>query len=309
MGQTTCTRRRRTGVAATAPSRAGRDLYHLRMITGEYGANCEGTLGEPRVDVGGVLVDAMTEADVLAEVDRGWSRGRGGLIVTPNVDIWRLTRSDLGAAALVRQAALVVADGQPLVWASRLAGNPLPERVTGSGLVESLAALCASSGRSLYIVGGGREDTGRLALAALQQRYPGLEAAGCVVPPFGFERDPAALESLVEEVAASRADLVLVGLGFPKQERLASLLSERLPSAWFLCCGAGVAMAGGLSHRPVELVQRLGLEWVARLLHEPRRLARRYLRYDVPAAVQLLGMSLLVGFRHRAGPTGGGERP
>lgn len=253
----------------------------------------------PRVDVGGVLMDPATEGDVLATVDQGWRRGRGGIIVTPNVDIWRLTRIDRDAADLVRRASLVVADGQPLVWASKLAGTPLPERVTGAGLVESLAALCASSGRTLYVVGGGSDDTARRAIEALQERYRGLQVVGGVVPPFGFERDPALLETLVDEIVSSRAELVMVGLGFPKQERLSAILSERMPAAWFLCCGGGVAMAGGLRRRPSELVQRLGLEWAARLLQEPRRLARRYLREDLPALGVLMGKCLLQRLRHR----------
>jgi N-acetylglucosaminyldiphosphoundecaprenol N-acetyl-beta-D-mannosaminyltransferase len=256
-----------------------------------------------RVEVGGVLLDAMTEADVLAKVERGWRRGQGGLIVTPNVDIWRLTRSDPEAAALVRQASIVVADGQPLVWASRLAGTALPERVTGSGLVESLAGLCAASRRCIYVIGGGEPDTAQLALDALQQRYPGLRVAGGVVPPFGFERDPAGYQRLKQDVVMSGADLVLVGLGFPKQERLAAVLAESMPSTWFLCCGGGVAMAGGVNRRPHRLVQQLGLEWVARLVQEPRRLSRRYLVDDAPAAVRLLAMCLVHRFRHR------GRRP
>ena len=259
----------------------------------------------PRVDLGGVLIDAATEGDVLATVENGWRLGRGGVIVTPNVDIWRLTRIDPEAAALVRGAALVVPDGQPLVWAARLARTPLPERVTGSGLVETLAALCASAGRSLYVVGGGSDDTAQRAIDALQQRYRGLKVVGGVVPPFGFERDPAVLEPLVEEIVQSGADLVLVGLGFPKQERLAAILSERMPAAWFLGCGAGVAMAGGLQKRPSALVQRLGLEWVARLLQEPRRLARRYLWEDLPAVMVLMGKCLVQGLRNRTRSSAG----
>ncbi len=253
----------------------------------------------PRIDVGGVLMDPATEGEVLAAVERGWRLGRGGLIVTPNVDIWRLTRSDPEAATLVRAAAIVVADGQPLVWASRLAGTPLPERVTGSGLVESMAALCASTRRSLYVVGGGSDDTARRAIDALQERCPGLHVVGGVVPPFGFEQDPALVEPIVQEIVSSRADLVMVGLGFPKQERLSTLLLERMPATWFLCCGGGVAMAGGLRKRPSELVQRLGLEWAARLLQEPRRLARRYLLEDLPAAMVLMGKSLQQRWRRR----------
>lgn len=245
-----------------------------------------------RVDVGGVLLDAMTTADVVGTVDAGWGEGTGGWIVTPNVDIWRRVVREPASAELVRQADLVVADGMPLVWAARLAGDPLPERVTGSGLVEDLSRQAAARGLRLVVVGGGVGDTAQRAGEALAARHPGLQLAGAVVPEFGFERDEVSLCRVVDEIAATRAELVLLGLGFPKQELLAHRLRDVMPSSWILGCGGGVAMAAGEARRSPRWAQRAGLEWVVRLVQEPRRLARRYLVDDAPAAVSLLGGSL-----------------
>lgn len=242
--------------------------------------------------MGGLGIDRVTESDVARLVERGWHDQVGGVIVTPNVDIWRMCRSDPGCRGLVDGAAIVVADGAPLLWASALAGDPLPERVTGSGLVEALSAVAARGGRSVYVIGGGEGDTCVRAAEALSSRYPGLRVAGAVAPPFGFDRDPDVLARVVEDAARSGADLFLVGIGFPRQERLAELIAQRCPSAWALGCGGGIAMAAGDAKRSPQWAQRWGVEWVVRLVQEPRRLARRYLVDDIPAALRLLTISL-----------------
>lgn len=253
-----------------------------------------------RVQVGGISFDPVTRGEVSKIVSNGWAQGRGGTIVTPNIDIWCRTRTDLEARQLVAGASLVVADGQPLVWAARLAGSPLPERVSGSGLVESLCAQAARENRSAYLIGGGTGDAANRAGAALALRHRGLRLAGTAKPPFGFEEDERAVSELVESVAHSAPDLVLIGLGFPKQEWLADKLTRRIPSAWLLGCGAGIAMAAGDTKRPPEWAQSAGLEWLIRFGQEPRRLWRRYLRDDVPAALVLLGGSARSRLRRAA---------
>lgn len=223
---------------------------------------------------------------------QGWRDGVGGLIVTPNIDIWRAARRDAASAALVAGAEVVVADGQPLVWAARLLGQPVPERVTGSGLVEPLCAAAAREGRGVFIIGGGADDTAIRAAEALRNRHPGLDIVGHLVPPFGFDQSPQTLATIVNAVAEAGPSLILVGLGFPKQERLAVTLRQRLPHAWFIGCGGGVGMAAGQQRRSPRWAQRIGAEWVFRLAQEPRRLARRYLVDDIPAALVLLAWSV-----------------
>ena len=190
-----------------------------------------------RVQVGGLGFDGLTEAEVVRIVADDWTAGVGGWIVTPNVDIWLRTRREPGCAELVARADLVVADGMPLVWAAGIAGTPLPERVTGSGLVEQLCQAAGAQGLGLYIVGGGAADIAPRAGAALTRRYPGLRFTGATTPDFGFEHDATRTRDLVDAVRLSGAHLVLVGLGFPKQERLAELIREAAPSAWVLGCG------------------------------------------------------------------------
>jgi N-acetylglucosaminyldiphosphoundecaprenol N-acetyl-beta-D-mannosaminyltransferase len=246
-----------------------------------------------RVLLDGVAVDAITESEVVAAVRGALGRGEGGRIVTPNVDILRRARMDADVHRYFEDATLVVADGTPLVWASRLAGTPLPERVTGSDLIWSLSAGLGQDGRSVYLLGGEPEDPGWVdgagrAAARLAAACPGLRIAGWRSPEYGFEDDPHLLASICREVIEAKPDLVYVGVGFPKQEWLVSLLRPELPFSWFLGCGAAINFVAGDRERAPEWMQKSGLEWAHRLGSEPRRLASRYLRHDAPYALRLL---------------------
>lgn len=244
----------------------------------------------------GVRLDRLTEAEVVAKVRRALGAGTGGRIVTPNVDILRQARRDKAIRDQLASADLVLADGAPLVWASRLAGQPVPERVAGSSLVWSLAAGLAPDGRSVYLLGGSPapvvEDEGAYRAAlALVNAHPGLRVAGYASPPFGFDRDQAGIDAVCREVVRARPDVVYVGLGFPKQEWLADRLVRELPRAWVLGCGAAINFIAGDQHRAPVWMQRSGLEWAHRLGSEPTRLARRYLVDDAPYALALLARS------------------
>ena len=239
------------------------------------------------VTVGVLEIAPLTETGLVELVGHAWTRGAGGWVVTANVDIARAATRRPELAELIRQADVVVADGMPLVWAARLAGDDLPERVTGSSLVFSLSAAAAAAGRSIYLLGG-EPGVPEAAADALSAQYPELKVAGTHSPPFGFERDPAELAEVIDRVRAANPDLVLVGLGFPKQERLIERLREVHPEAWYVGCGAGIPMAAGEFKRASERVQRLGGEWLHRLALEPKRLARRYFVDDAPFALRLL---------------------
>jgi N-acetylglucosaminyldiphosphoundecaprenol N-acetyl-beta-D-mannosaminyltransferase len=241
--------------------------------------------------VAGLEFDALTEEQVVARIVTELEHGEGGRVVTPNVDICRQASRDPEAGELIRAASTVVADGMPLVWASRLQGDPLPERVTGASLIFSLSAAAAADGWSVYLLGG---DPGvpEQAAAALADRSPGLQVAGTDAPAPGFE-----LAEVRRRVEAAHPDIVFVGLGFPKQEQVIAAVAPRLPGAWFVGCGAAIPFAAGALPRAPEWMQRTGLEWAWRLLSEPRRLFRRYLVEDLPFAVRLLVSARTAGGR------------
>lgn len=244
-----------------------------------------------RVRVGGVAVDALSEAQVVARVMAALHRGDGGHVVTPNVDICRRAARDPDARDLIRRADIVVADGMPLVWAARLRGTPLPGRVTGADLIWSLSAAAARYGFPVYLLGGA-PGVPQAAARALTRRFPGLRVAGTDAPPHGFDTCPEGIARVRAALTAAAPRVVFVGLGFPKQDRLITTLREDLPRAWFVGCGAAIAFAAGTVPRAPMWMRRTGLEWAFRLATEPLRLSRRYLIDDLPYAVHLLARSL-----------------
>jgi N-acetylglucosaminyldiphosphoundecaprenol N-acetyl-beta-D-mannosaminyltransferase len=252
------------------------------------------------VTVGGLRFAALTEGEVVHRVRTALARGIGGRIATPNVDILRRAERDPVVRADLETADLLVADGAPLVWAARLAGTPLPERVTGSGLIWALSAGLAQDGSSVYLLGGDPDTDGSdRAARRLLTHYPGLRIAGAQSPPYGFDSDRRSLQRVLSRVVDAEPDLVFVGLGFPRQERLVEHLRPVLPASWFLGCGAAVNFVAGDLRRAPGWMQRTGLEWAHRLAGEPRRLSRRYLREDAPYAMRLLATSALRRDRNR----------
>jgi N-acetylglucosaminyldiphosphoundecaprenol N-acetyl-beta-D-mannosaminyltransferase len=246
-----------------------------------------------RVHLDGTGIDRITEEEVVAVVREAIASGRGGRIVTPNVDVLRQAQDDERVRRYLDDADLIVADGMPLVWASKLSGAPLPERVAGSSLIWSLSEGLGRDGRSIFVIGGVAAD-GDVADGAsraadrLAGRCPGLRVAGSLCPEFGFEQDETAYARLCRTVTEADPDLVFVGLGFPKQEAVVTRLRAHLPRAWFIGCGAAVNFVAGDVGRAPRWMQRTGLEWAHRLGTEPRRLAGRYLKHDAPYALRLL---------------------
>lgn len=264
-------------------------------MTGDQDRSHGAGADAPRVEVDGIGFHAVTEAQVLDRVFDDLSTGVGGFVVTPNVDILRQLRRPR-LRAITDRAHLVVADGMPVVWASRLAANPLPGRVTGSSLLMTISARAARSGRTTFLLGG---DPGIAERAAdrLSAGNPGLKVAGWHVPPFGFQHDHQQMAAIRHSLAAASPDIVFVGLGFPKQEHLILELHESFPATWFVGCGGSLTMAAGEVERAPLWAQRSGLEWVHRLVKEPRRLIGRYLVHDAPYAAGLLLRSLASRFR------------
>lgn len=262
-----------------------------RADTGDAFARPETGAPLPRIRLGGIGIDPVTELGAVARVLDALESGRGGQIVTPNVDIVAAARRSRELRAIIAASDLVVADGAPLVWASKVAGNPLPARVAGSDLVWSLSAAAASRGLRVALLGGTPDGAARpteRAAEILESRYPGLKVVGAWCPPMGFDRDDSQWRALVERVETADPDLVYVGLGFPKQEHVMVRLRAVAPKAWFLGCGASIDFIAGYRRRAPKWMQRTGTEWLFRMLSEPRRLARRYLKDDVPEAVRLL---------------------
>lgn len=236
---------------------------------------------------------AISEHETVSHVVDGLAEGRGGWICPANLDVLRQWRQSAEVRELMSRADLVVADGMPLIWAGALQGSPLPERVAGSTLVRSLTTAAADAGASVFLLGG-NPGTADAAVRKLAERSPNLRLAGVLCPPLGFEHQPEWLHRIQRTLHDAAPDIVFVGLGFPKQERLIVELRERCPRTWFISCGVAFSFVAGEFKRAPRALQKVGLEWLCRLVQEPRRLYRRYLVLGIPFMFALLWSALVV---------------
>jgi N-acetylglucosaminyldiphosphoundecaprenol N-acetyl-beta-D-mannosaminyltransferase len=188
-----------------------------------------------------------------------------------------------------------VPDGQPLVWAMNALGHDLPSRVYGPDLMEKACERATHTGVRMYLYGG--RNQGALVQLALnlRRRFPGLQIVGGYSPPFRelTEEEEA---GVAKEINRSRADIVWVGIGAPKQEKWMARMRDRLDAPVLVGVGAAFDFHAGLVPQAPAWMQRIGLEWLFRLAAEPRRLWRRYTRYN-PLFVRGFALQYL---RHRA---------
>jgi N-acetylglucosaminyldiphosphoundecaprenol N-acetyl-beta-D-mannosaminyltransferase len=243
------------------------------------------------LELHGMSLARLDSRGVLDHVFGQLARGRGGWLITANLDFVRRHARDAELRALYDEADLRVADGMPLLWAARLQGDPLPERVAGSSLVTPIAERAAREGRSLYLLGGAPGASTR-AGELLTARFPGLRVLGSSSPMLSDPPTAAEIAPLAAELGRLRPDLVLVGLGSPKQERLIRALRPLLPASWMMGVGISFSFLAGDVRRAPRWMQRTGLEWIHRLAQEPRRLARRYLIEDLPFSFVLFAGAL-----------------
>ncbi|WP_096787995.1 WecB/TagA/CpsF family glycosyltransferase [Rhodobacter sp. CZR27] len=225
-------------------------------------------------DKGGIRVTTPGRTELLSDLESRFRDGHGFSVATLNLDhVVKMGRDSVFRAAYGVQSH-VVADGNPIVWLSRLAGRPV-ELVPGSELIEPLVALAGRLSVPVALVGSTREVLD-LAARRLEARHPGLRIVARFAPRMGFDPAGPEADALFDNLAASEARLVLLALGAPKQEVLAARGAARLPAAGFVSIGAGLDFIAGAQVRAPVWVRRIAMEWAWRMLSDPRRLAGRY---------------------------------
>lgn len=234
------------------------------------------------VSLFGMKIDAL---DMRQTVDAvlGWCRAERGeacrYVVTPNVDHAVMFQTNEGLRQSYAGASLVLADGAPVVLASRLLGRGLPERVAGSDLAPALFKHAASAEAPLRVfLLGAAPGVAERAAANIVARWQNVEIVGTLAPPLGFEWDVNENQRIVDAVAAANPDLLVLGLGAPKQELWIHAHAGQLEAKVAICVGATIDFLAGEKRRAPRWVRRIGLEWLHRLSSEPGRLAKRYLR-------------------------------
>lgn len=243
-------------------------------------------LASPVYDLMGMRLASIDRFQLLDHIFTLLTSGVGGWVITANLDFLRRYTLDKNARTLYDAADIRVADGAPLVWATRLQGNILPERISGSTFIWLLAERAAREKRSLYLLGG---DTtaNQKAVNVLAERYPGILICGHSSPSLSSPPTDSETAKIREELVALNPDILLVGMGSPKQEQLISSLRLALPMTWMLGVGISFSFVAGHIRRAPAWMQKTGMEWIHRLMQEPQRLARRYLIEDLPFAIRL----------------------
>lgn len=225
----------------------------------------------------GIRVDPLSMREAV-DVVLGWIDGPGEsrYVVTPNVDHLVILEDDSEFRRSYEDAGLVLIDGKPVLAAARLLGSSVPGTVPGSDLVPALfeAANCRGS-VSVFLLGAAPGVAERAA-SHIEETWPKLNVVGTLSPPYGFEKDAAESERIITAVNDVSPDILVVGLGAPKQEIWVHRYRTRLDARAILCVGATIDFIAGEKKRAPEWMQRMGFEWLFRMLSEPRRLVKRY---------------------------------
>jgi N-acetylglucosaminyldiphosphoundecaprenol N-acetyl-beta-D-mannosaminyltransferase len=241
-------------------------------------------LDNSAVEILEMRLDAVSPQEAVSRIIDSTD---GGCVLTPNLQHLRAYHRSPAVRRAFQRCELVIPDGMPLIWASRVQGTPLPGRVAGSDLVWSLTQEAASRGRTVFLLGGS-PGTADEAAAELCRRFPGLGVAGTHCPPLGFEHSPQEVQEIRTRIADTRPDLVYIGLPLAKQLLVMDSLRGTVPRAWQVGLGATFSFVCGDIRRAPFWVQRTGFEWLFRLGQEPRRLGRRYLVEGLPFFVGLM---------------------
>ena len=246
-----------------------------------------------RTLVSNVLFDNVGMEEAVARIVRMTQKtDRPRYVCTGNLDHLVLLQKDAEFRGIYAEADLVLADGAPVVWLSRLpGGQPLQERVTGSDLFWELARASASTGVRLFFLGGQPGAADRAA-DAVRRRHPSAQVCGTDCPDFAAFDTPAEQARIRAVIAEAQPDILLVGLGAPKQEKWIHAHKEEIGVPVLIGVGGTFEMAGGVVKRAPLWMQRTGCEWAYRLCQEPRRLWRRYLVNDLPFLATLLFQTL-----------------
>lgn len=221
-----------------------------------------------------ISINIPTLAALKSEVQSRWKRGEGFALATMNVDhLVKLARSPDFADAYAKHD-LVVADGNPIVWLTRLARQPV-ELITGSDQIIPMSEWATECGVAIAFVGS-TDEVLESAAQYLESAIPGARVVKRIAPPFGFDPTGDTAKAIVKEVSASGAKLCFVALGAPKQEIFAAMGYEQDPSLGFASFGAGLDFIAGQQKRAPRWVRKIAMEWLWRMLSNPRRLAKRY---------------------------------
>lgn len=229
-----------------------------------------------KINIAGTQIDKYSFDEVVGRiVDQAFSKDSPEYVVTPNAQHILTLQKDTHFREIYGKAFLVVPDGVSLLWAAKFLQTPLEGRVNGTDLFERLCAIAAEKGLKIFLLGG-RPGAADKAAEILQARYPDLKIVGTHCPPYGFESNSAELALINAKIQAATPHILFVGLGAPKQENWIYANYQQLNVPISIGIGVSFELVAGMVQRAPVLMQKSGLEWLFRLIVEPKRLWQRY---------------------------------
>lgn len=233
-----------------------------------------------RIKLLNIEVDNVSMEEALEAIDEIILKKDKSYVVTPNVDHIVKLEYDEEFKKVYKNADLILADGMPLIWISKLMGTPLKEKVSGSDVFPKICKMASEKGYKIYLLGAA-EGVAQKAAENLKLKYNNLNVVGCYSPKYGFENDEAEINKIIKLVNKAKPDILVVGLGAPKQEKFIFNYKDKLNVPISLGLGASIDFEAGNIKRAPKWMQRLGLEWLYRLIKEPKRMYKRYLIDDI----------------------------
>lgn len=220
-------------------------------------------------------VDNLTFTEALAKIASLVETKQGGYVVTPNLDHIVRLEYDSEFQLAYKNAELVLTDGQPLIWISKLLKKPIKEKISGSDLFPKVCELAAEKGYSMFFLGAG-EGVADQAACNLQKKYPQLKVVGTYSPEYGFEKDERKVAEIWQMIHEAAPDFLIACLGTPKQEIFLWKNKKQLGQIMAFGFGAAFDFEADRVKRAPKWMQKSGLEWLYRLCQEPKRLFKRY---------------------------------
>lgn len=220
-------------------------------------------------------INNVTMPETIAAIEQMIEADKKSYVVAINVDVVMKIEEDSYLKKVVDNADMVLVDGKPLVWISKLHGKPLKAKISGSDLVPLLCEVAAEKGYKIFIIGG-KDGIAEQAKVKLENRLPKIKIVGTYAPPFGFEKNETELDKINQMISEAHPDLLITCFGCPKQEKWIYENIEKYNAKVSVCAGATVDFLAGNVKRSPRWMSEHGLEWFYRFTQEPKRMFKRY---------------------------------
>ncbi|EOU1604747.1 WecB/TagA/CpsF family glycosyltransferase [Clostridium perfringens] len=227
-----------------------------------------------------IEVDNLTMNEAIDKAEELIIKKKPSYVVTPNVDHIVKLENDKEFQEVYKNADLILTDGMPLIWISKIKGNPIKEKISGSDFFPKLCERAAEKGYSIFLLGAA-EGVATKAAKNLKEKYEGLNIVGTYSPSYGFEKKDDEIKMIIEMINKAKPDILAVGLGAPKQEKFLHKYRNDLNVPISLAIGASIDFEAGNINRAPKWMQNCGLEWFYRLCKEPKRMFKRYIIDDL----------------------------